>query len=175
MGINGIMASAGVVVGIIISIIFIKICNKNGKITTEYDERQEAIRGRGFKYAMYSAWIMIGIYIVFEIGEVNIHMENGLVLFTILVISLMIQVSHSIWNDAYFGRNNSTRKYVIIFIVLTLINALAAVRFGMENMLVVDGMLTTKAINAECALIFVIIGIEYALKGIAENKEPKEE
>ena len=175
MSIAGISSIVGMVVGLLIAVVIIKLCNKNGKFKTEYDERQEAIRGRGFKYGLYSAWVMLGIYMALEIGEVDLHMETAFVLFTILIISLMIQTSHAIWNDAYFGNNNATKKYAVTFIILTLLNLLLSIMFGRRHQIYVDGVITVKAVNLECALIFMIMGVEFVIKDLISRDDSEEE
>lgn len=174
MNATGMGVIVGVIVGLIISIVVIKACNKNGKFKTEYDERQEALRGRGYKYAAYTAWIMMGLCIVLDLNDVNLHMDNNLKLFTIFFVSIMVSVCFFIWNDAYWGRNNNTKNYVIFMVVITLINLLVTVVAIEEHLLIVDGMLTWRAMNLECALIFIIVGILYVVKGIISKSGEQE-
>ena len=44
----------GLIVGIILVMVLIKMANKDRRIKTEYDERQEKIRGKAYKYAFYT-------------------------------------------------------------------------------------------------------------------------
>lgn len=169
MSATGLGVVTGLIIGIVVAIIVVKACNKNGRFKTDYDERQEAIRGRGFKYAAFTTWIMMCICGVLEICEIDIHMDNSIKFFTIIFIGILVSVSHSIWKDAYFGGNNSIRKYALAFTIITLINVLVAVMMIVKKEMVVDGVLTEKAVNLECALMFVAIAVQYAIKAIVDK------
>ena len=44
----------GLFVGLIICVVIFKYWNKDGKIKTQYDEMQELVRGRAYKYAFWT-------------------------------------------------------------------------------------------------------------------------
>ena len=44
----------GVAVGLVLTFLLIRYSRTDKKIKPKYDERQELIRGRGFKYAFYT-------------------------------------------------------------------------------------------------------------------------
>lgn len=166
----------GILVGLVIAIIIIKICNTNGKFKTDYDERQKIMIGKSYKYAMISAWVMMGIYIVLDIGGIKIPMDNSLAIFSMLFVSLMVHTSYSVWTDAYFGSNSNNKRYAIMSVVITLVNIAATCAYIKGGELIVDGVLTFKAINAECALMFLILGVEFFIKGIMDkNSDAKED
>lgn len=175
MNFTGIGAVVGIIVGLIIAVIIVKICNSNGKIKTDYDERQEAVRGRGYRYASYTAWVMLGICIVLNLGDVNMHMDAAVIYFTVLIASALVSVSYFIWKDAYFGRNNNTKSYLIALAIVTLINIIVSVQAIAMHEFVVDGIITHRAINLECALIIIIIGIQLAIKNFISKSDEQEE
>ena len=43
----------GIVIGLIACVVLFKISNTNHKSKTEYDERQQVIRGKAYRYAFY--------------------------------------------------------------------------------------------------------------------------
>ena len=49
------LVAAGIICGLIIAVIIIKVCNKNGKFKSDYDERQQIMIGKSYKYAMMTA------------------------------------------------------------------------------------------------------------------------
>lgn len=165
----------GIILGLLICFIIFKVCNKNGKMKTEYDERQEAIRGRGFKYAAYTAWILIGIYVVLGVCDISFPVRNHVVVFTIFIISLLVQVSHAILNDSYFGSNNKIKSYIVSFAIITLINGGCTVAAALDHRLIIDGVLETPAINGELAIAFLIIGIVYIIKKVVKKEDAEEE
>lgn len=165
----------GITLGLIIAVIILKICNTNKKVKTEYDERQEAIRGRSYKWAMYTAWGLMLLLMTLELSEVQIPVERAVVYFTVMIISAVVQITYSIWNDSYFGTNNDFRKYVIAFIIITLINAACAIMVTINGRMVVNGVLSFNFVNAECALLFIILGIQLFIKNRLDRKESEEE
>lgn len=170
-----VFVSAGIFVGVFVSIILIKGLNTNNKFKTDYDERQEAVRGRGYKYAAYTAWGLMVVLFVMSMGNVKLPIDDALLYFTVMIISLMVQVCHAVWNDAYFGSNNERNKYLIFFVILVLINGGAAIGYYRDGSLIVDGILTFRGANAECALIFIIMGIELVMKNLFHKEEIEEE
>nr|MCR4806342.1 hypothetical protein [Lachnospiraceae bacterium] len=58
---------AGLMVGLVLVVIFYKIANTDKKIKTEYDERQQRIRGKAYKYGFYTMILyhvlMMGLYL----------------------------------------------------------------------------------------------------------------
>lgn len=165
----------GVLVGLLIAVVIVKAYNTDNKFKSDYDERQEAIRGRGYKYASYTAWALLGLVACLSIGEVDIHMDNAVLAFAILAISLLVQTIHAVMNDAYFGSNNDRRKYIVFFIVIAAINLAGFAVRCTEGDLIVDGTVTWGAINGICGLIFVILGIALGIKNVINKREEEEE
>lgn len=163
----------GIMLGLILCVLIFKAFNKNHKAKTQYDERQEALRGRAYKYAAYTAWGLIAFFMAVKTSEVRLPMDDVMALFTIMVISMMVQMSYSIWNDAYWGINNNIRKYVLFFILIAAINIIITVVYAVDHSLIVDGILTWRGINAVCALMFLLIGIQFAIK--SRINKPEEE
>lgn len=166
-----------VIIGVLVGLYLIKVCNENNKVKTDYDERQEAIRGRGFKYGFYTALSFLGVLTVLDIGDVTLPAQMCVIYFGILIVSMLVETSYSIWNDAYFGTNSNIKKYITVFMVITLINGFASVAYALDGQLIVDGILTSGFINVECTIAFLILGIEYAIrnKQIDANCEEADE
>lgn len=161
----------GAMVGIVIVIALIKMCNKNGAFKTEYDERQEAIRGRGYKYTVYITWALMALSVLLDSVGIVIPMDYAAKMFTIILLSVMVSVSYFIWNEAYFGQNNSIRKYGIAFTIIALFNLVITIFEGIRGGLVEEGILTFKAVNLEIVIMFAIIGIEYLIKKLVTKPE----
>lgn len=165
----------GVLLGIIIAIVCIKAYNTNNKIKTDYDERQEAVRGRGYKYAAYTAWVLLGLVVCIKIADVNIRIEDAMIAFSILAISALVQTIHAIMHDAYFGSNNDRRKYIILFIIFAIINLANAISRFSAGEMIVDGTLTWAGISGICGLMFVILVIALGVKNLISKREEEDE
>lgn len=143
-----IMASM-VILGLIIAIIIVKMCNTNGKFRTDYDERQQKMIGKGYKKAMITAWVMLGIYYILDMGGVVLPVENSVLIFTVIFVLAMVYVLYAVWTDAYWGRNNKYKSYVAAFTVITLFNLFLSVMAVVDGSMIVDGVLTTRFISVE--------------------------
>ena len=62
----------------------IKACNSNGKFKTDYDERQKLMIGKSYKCAMMTAWALMAVYVVIDMGGVVLPIQNAVIIFTIL-------------------------------------------------------------------------------------------
>lgn len=158
------MMALGIFIGVCVGVFLLAVCNRNGRIKTEYDERQQVIRGVGYKYAAYATWGLLGVYLFLEVFDV-LPMENACAIFIIIMIGLLVQISYSIWKDAYWGNNNNVKKYIILFVVITAINGASAfVRYRSGEM-IVDGKLAfSGSINLICTVMFLLIGLQLIAK-----------
>lgn len=175
MNLTGLFVTLGIMVGIAVGMILLSISNKNGKVKTDYDERQEAIRGRGYKYGMYSAWIMLGIYCVCGISEIDVHMETSIAAFIILAVSVIVQFTYAVFNDAYFGKNSDIKRYCIIFGIVGIIDIIGAVGYYKDGLLIENGVLTWRCTSAVVSLMMVILFAELIIKRMLDKKEEAEE
>jgi len=169
------MLAVMVIVGLVIAVIIIKVCNTNGKFKTDYDERQQIMIGKSYKCAMITTWVLMAIYIVIDIGGNKLPMDNAMVIFTILFVSIMVHTSYSVWTDAYFGSNNNNKRFAIMSVVVTAVNIASTVAYARDGQLIVDGVITSRAISAECALMFLILGVEFWIKSIVDKKKGSQE
>lgn len=109
---------AGMVCGVLavalVCYVVASIGKKAGKVQDEYDERQRAIRDRGFRFAYLT---LIGYLAVFffvdSLGVV--WCETGGGIFLGVIVSLLVHIVYSIYNDAYFKVSDSPRRFVILF------------------------------------------------------------
>ena len=51
----------GLMIGLVIAVILLKFANKDHRFKTQYDERQESIKGRGYKYSFYTLASKLGL------------------------------------------------------------------------------------------------------------------
>ncbi len=165
----------GIFAGLIICAITFKTGNTNGKLKTEYDERQIAARGEGFKIGFYSYMIGIALMVVLTIGEVQLPMELPVQFFVLMFVGAIPMCVYSIWNNAYWGLNNKKRNYIIVFAVAAVINIAAAVMSWIDGKMIVDGILTIRFMNLLCGLLFLVVGVTFTIKKYVDDKNVEEE
>lgn len=167
--------AVGVIVGLVICIIAFHKMNKNGKVKTEYDERQNEIRGKGYRVGYWAEAIYFVILMILEMVEVNIPAEKMVVYFAGLVVGIVAMCCYCIWNGAYFGLNNDVKKWTIFFVFFTIFNLAIGFMSYIHGTLVVDGIVGAGAINLLCGFMLLIVLIVYLAKGIVDAKENTDE
>ena len=158
----------GVIVGIIIAILldifFLKRFNIDNDINTKYDERQQIVRGKGYKYSFWTMVFLIAGVIVLDVCGIDLPLQNSVLYFLIILISIMVHTSYCIFNDGYFGINNNPKQYYWFFVFIGLFNVLVGIINCRGGRLISEGKLDTPAINLFCGLMFVLLGICIVIK-----------
>ena len=70
----------------------------------------------------------------------------------------------------YWGLNNNRRRYLVVFAVLFLINAVPVVNAVSEGTMFKDGKLSTASINLMVAILILVIGAVLLIKQLADRK-----
>lgn len=171
---NRVMAigiGCGVVVGLIVTFVLLLVMKTDGALKCKYDERQELIRGRGFKYGFFTMMIYYATYgflgAVFEPMPVD-HM-TGCVLG--ILLGVLVYACYGIWNEGYFALNEDRKRVLIIFAVIAIVNFGIAARNMMCGEMVQDGVLTMHSLNLFCGLLFIVIAAVLFLKERLGAKE----
>lgn len=160
----------GIAVGGILAIVLLRITKKRGSgRKCEYDERQEVVRGRGFKYGFFTMMIcnlLIGLLMGGDVLKTETWM---LLLFAATLLALLVQVCYCIWNDGYFAMNERPRRVLLTFAGIGLLNFAI---FGI-NMLRAgeQGVGAFIWVNLMCGLMFVVIGLMLAIKRYGNRLE----
>lgn len=162
---------SGMIIGVAVALILFTICNKDSKIKTEYDERQEQIRGKGFKYGFFTMFGAIIVMIILKAAEINIPIHDAVILFFIMLTGVAEYVTYTIMHDAYFGINNKINSYMLVFALIALVNVLVTVMNAISGELVVDGVLGLNGINMLCAAMFLWIFIVLVIKKLSDERE----
>lgn len=168
--------AAGIAVGVIIGLIIIKFANKNKKLKTEYDERQELVRGRGYRYAFYTIAIYETILLCVSIGGFpDIPVEQYVFHAFGIFLGAGVLCAYCIWNDAYWGRNNDLRRFRATFSILLALNVFPVVLSLMTGVEMVNGYLDFPFINLICVIFMAGLGITAIIKKIVSKNAGEEE
>lgn len=125
----------GLTTGIICALIILVIVWKKKSMKGKFDERQELVRGRGYKYACFTLLILLTADLLAEaygFFEATAFTREIAVFFMILA-GAMVYAVYCIKNDSYFGVGTDTRTYravMWILIVCQLINAVSGLGEG---------------------------------------------
>lgn len=147
----------GILVGLLLVYFLLKWTKKDGTRKCKYDERQELIRGRGFKYGFFTMIICNFLY-----ASVDVIMDRRMIdsyagMFICILVGMLVHISYCIWNGGYFALNENPKKVLIAFIAIALLN------FGIFAMnlahgeVMQNGMLTFRVANLFCGIMFLAI------------------
>lgn len=167
--------ATGLAVGIAAALILFAIVWKlNKKIMKgQFDERQELVRGRGYKYACFTLLCLLVVDLIAESYGVfdSTPLTREIAIFVMILAGVMVYALYCIKNDSYFGVGTDTRTYRAVMWVVIVSNAIS----GFSNLK--DGaMVNGKLAFGPCAsllfcLAFVIIMIALYVKKYRLDKE----
>ena len=149
--------ATGLAVGIIVAIVILGIIWKfsKNKMKGKFDERQELVRGRGYKYACFTLLGLLTLDLLLECFRAFevLPITRELYLFFMILVGVMVYALYCVKNDSYFGVGMDTRTYRAVMWIVIVCNAISAVSGLMDGGAMEDGKL---AFGPWAALIFVI-------------------
>ena len=169
------LAAVIIMITAVLCVCIFKFANKDGKIKTEYDERQKIVRGRAYMYAFYSELIVQALIMLIFMTGVELPIEDYALLFIGIILGCMVLCAYCIWNDVYWGLNNDHRRYHIIFIAGIAINAIDIVIAAISGTLIQNGKIGICILNIIVLIMLVAIYIEMFIKNILNSRTAAEE
>ncbi len=165
----------GIMVGLVICVILFKFANTDNKIKAKYDERQEAIKGRGYKYSFYTLLFLEALLMILKMSELTIPVEDYLVHLGVILIGALVLCLHSIWNGVYWGLNNNHKRYYIIFAIAAVLNLIPVIAAFANNSITPEGFDSIPVMNLMVIVWLAVIGIVALIKKLLDSKENAEE
>lgn len=166
----------GFVVGLLIALILVVLTKKGKKtLKLEYDEYQEAKRGRGYKYCFFVTLIYYVLLSLIYALNVQLPIENTVLVSLGIFIVVVEYVVYSVFNDCYFALNEKKKMLVIFFAIIAIVNLISFAFALCNGKVVVDGILTGGSLNGFCALLLCVVLAAIGIKGIMDKKNVGEE
>ncbi len=168
----------GYVVGVCVAILlavcffvfFLKFTKKDGKMKCRFDERQNIIRGKGYKYAFFTLLIYNALMLV--MGDfMEMYMDREMVNFIGICLSVIIYAVYAIWNEGYFSLNENPKRVMVIFGVVGAINLLSGISSIVSGEIIENGKISFRAMNLLCAVMLFSILIVLAVKTIYNRED----
>ncbi len=160
--------ATGLVFGIVTALIVFALIWKFSKKTMKgtFDERQELVRGRGYKYACFTFLGLLVLDLLIESYDAfeTLPVTRTLAIFIMILAGVMVYALYCIKNDSYFGVGTDTRTYRAVMWIVIVCNAISGFS-GLKSGALVDGKLAF----GPCAsllfcIAFVIIMISISVK-----------
>ena len=154
----------GIVTALIIFAVVWKFSRKSMKGT--FDERQELVRGRGYRYACFT---MLGLLVLDLLLESygafeTLPVTRTLAIFFMILAGVMVYALYCIKNDSYFGVGTDTRTYRAVMWVVIVCNAVSGFS-KLKDGAMEDGKLAfSPCASLLFCLAFVIIMIALSVK-----------
>ncbi len=161
----------GCVLGILLVVFILAASTKNGKIRRDYDERQQLVRGRGFKYGFFTMMICNGLFALLFICIEKPIIDAAFAMTISIMLASAVYVSYCIWNEGYFSLNENPKQLVAFFLFLEVFNVLAFIGNAVRGNVMKDGVVTYSALNLPCAVMIAVVLIVLLLKRISRNRE----
>lgn len=172
---NGMGFIAGLMIGLVLVVIFFKFANMDKRVKSEYDERQQRIRGKAYKYSFYT---MI-LYHVFMIGlsimDISIPVQPFITEFFGIFLGCTVLGGYCVWNDVYWGLNNDKKRYFIVFGVCLLLNLIPVIMLAISGEFEKNGIGGAPMINILVIIMMAILLIEMAIKHFIDKNTEVEE
>lgn len=164
----------GVVVGIVVAVIVIAILRgvlkkKTGTFSNEYDERQEAIRGVGYKIAYLTTLCLVAVGALVSLWVEKFPLSMPEFAITIIWISICVFVTYCIMKDAYLSFRAKRKTLLAIWL------AAGAVNIVMSFMPMISG--ETNAVyytNLLSGIALVYLSAVLGVKALIERKGGEE-
>ena len=165
----------GIMVGLILCVIWFKFANNNKKVKTDYDERQEMIRNRGYKYAFYTVLFYEALLMILAIGRIELPMSSYAVHFLGIILGCIVLCEYCVWKDAYWGLNNNRKRYIIIFAFTAALNVIPIAGGIAGGTLIEDGKIGMPMLNIMVLVMLAVVCITMVIKQIRDKSAVSEE
>lgn len=174
--------NTGYLLGLLVSI-FIGGClvcgilittTKNHTLNWEYDERQEFVRGKGYKYGFFTMLAAIlGIGCLNNLLPDPI-MDTTFAMVLVACLGVLVYAHYCIWRDGYFSLNAKPKLFIAIMAVLSLLQYLIFA-MNLKFPVVSDKMLTYRETNLIVGVMSSFLLIDLLVKNIRRKKEERED
>ena len=167
----------GVAVVIIIALVVYKVSGNPWK--GYYDERQELIRGRGYKYACFTLLILMAVDMLIEVtGFIDkLPVANEAIMFIFIITGVLVYAIYSIMHDAYLGIGQNGKSYTVMILFIVVVNLLSAVMSIRSDDVFAGGKFSTGVcIQLVCVVAFAAVLIAmWARKAQIKKQEALED
>ena len=167
---------AGFVVGLLLVAVLCFLFGRkfytDGSRKPRYDERQELVRGRGYKYAFFTLLVYQLLYAVLKTAFGWTVLDEMTEMFIGLYLSIGVYACYAIRHDAYFALNEKRWNYILLFAAIAVINAVVTVVNILRGEFVVDGAISyTSSMSLLLAALFLAVLAALLVREIVSRRE----
>ncbi|MBQ7228539.1 MAG: hypothetical protein IJS23_02885 [Clostridia bacterium] len=150
-----------------------KRANNDHKAKTQYDERQNVIRGRGYMFGFWTVLVFLGILFIMETFGITLPVAPFSLGFIGAILGATVMSVYNVWKGAYWGLNNNRKQYIIIFAFLLLFNLIPIIgAWKTEGFLnVIQG---SSLVNIGVEFMLIALGAALLLRQLKDKNEEAE-
>lgn len=169
---------AGGILAAIIGVVFIYILRKytrtDNATKCKYDERQQLVRGIGFKYGFFTfTFYNIAAAALISLRKKQ-YIDHAALMLIGILISTFVYAVFCIWKEGYFSLNENPKYVIITFSAIALLNFGIGWRSYLRGLMFENGVLTSHCINFLCGILIILLFPVMAAKHISKQKEEEE-
>lgn len=170
------LRTCGAILGLMIGfclafLILLAITKGNRMQNPQYDERQELMRGRGFRYGFFSLLSFELILFCLDASGVFPGLDLSYIYCAGLFFGIMVHIVYCIWNEAYFALNQKTSTVMYMFGAIFLANLVISILNIWDGSMYKDGQFGPSLLNLMCTLLFLVLFVTVILKKIAVARQ----
>ena len=138
--------------------------------TPKYDERQEIVRGKAYKYAFFTMLIFGALYMYCSLFIESEFLLASVALMIDMFIGLVVYGVYCIWNEAFATINGIPKSYIIFLVCTVVLNLGNAIGTIKDGSIIANGTLTLDSISLVCAVSLTIVLVTMLVKKLM-NRE----
>ena len=170
----GIGFTVGLMFAAVLIVILFKFANSNRKVKSEYDERQQALRGKAYQYSFYTMVALEAVMTILAVSEVTFPVATYLIHLGIILIGCLVLCVYCIWHDVYWGLNNNRKRYTAIIVVAIVMNIIPVIRLAMDGGIAYEGVDSLPVMNIMVIVWMAIIGVCAVAKKLFVKSDEEE-
>lgn len=162
---------SGLVIGMILVIVLLRLTKKDYSLRCKYDERQQLVRGRGFKYGFFT----LMIYDIFYGWGMDAldqqYIDDVTAMIFGVCLGVAVYASYCIWHEGYFSLNENPKRVLLVFGILAVLNFIIFAVQILHGTVMEDGVITYHCVNLLSGVLFIFIFIVIFAKWFCNRRE----
>jgi hypothetical protein len=174
---NGNMAIFLIIFVVIFAVLFVvlgKSFHKDSKTLPKYDERQMAIRGRGYMIAFYTIIIVMALMAWIINDDIKTFLGDMLY-FIPLCIGIPVHVMYCVWKNAYIELNLNYKLWIRYMIAIGIFNLGLGIWALADGRMIEEGVLQLNFLNLYLGILMIVIIVEIFIKNAIDGKEAEDD
>ncbi len=161
----------GVLVGLLLVVVILAVTKTDDSLKSNFDERQEMVRGKGFKYGFFTVLIFNGVFCILNLFEVSWFAELEVAMFLSAIMGIIVFACYCILKDGYFSLNENRKKLLVCFAGIGIFNMVLGIANFLQGYGFANGRFTYRSINLFVGIMSLIVFGTILCKQMKDGKE----